>query len=92
MAFVDDFNAQPIQFMLIAEGFDDGQKKYFERIDSLNLDTPTLIGFGIHDKETYHAACTNGNGAIIGSAFIRALEGSGSIDEKVEAFISKLER
>jgi tryptophan synthase alpha chain len=42
---------------------------------------PTLIGFGIHDHETFELACTKANGAIIGTAFIRELKGS--IDNRV---------
>lgn len=34
---------------------------------------PTLIGFGIHDHETFAMACNQANGAIIGTAFIRHL-------------------
>ncbi len=38
----------------------------------------TLIGFGIHDHETFEMACRQANGAIIGTAFIRHLnEGFG---------------
>ena len=33
----------------------------------------TLIGFGIHDHETFSRACAQANGAIIGTAFIRCL-------------------
>jgi len=75
-----------------AKGLDTIQKEYFQRIDALDLNAPTLIGFGIHDKETYSEACKHANGAIIGSAFIRALEGEGTISNKVKGFISKLER
>jgi tryptophan synthase alpha subunit len=35
---------------------------------------PTLIGFGIHDHETFEMACKHADGAIIGTAFIRFLE------------------
>jgi tryptophan synthase alpha chain len=34
---------------------------------------PALIGFGIHDHETFDLACNQANGAIIGTAFIRFL-------------------
>ncbi|MEL6390622.1 MAG: tryptophan synthase subunit alpha [Bacteroidota bacterium] len=70
-----------------ASDLSDAQQNYFERIDALDLDSPRLIGFGIHDKKTYDQACENANGAIIGSAFIRALEQDGNIPEKVERFI-----
>lgn len=46
---------------------------YFNRINQLNLNNPTLIGFGIHDKQTFESACKNSSGAIIGSAFVKHL-------------------
>ena len=45
------------------------QQQYFDRINDMNLSSPSLIGFGIHDTKTYKVACANSNGAIIGSAF-----------------------
>lgn len=66
------------------------QQDYFNRINNMQLSSPTLIGFGIHDKATYNVACANSNGAIIGSAFIRALEGEGSIEDKVANFIGSI--
>jgi tryptophan synthase alpha chain len=47
----------------------------------MNLKNPALIGFGISDSETYREACKYSAGAIIGSAFIKALgEKPGGID------------
>lgn len=50
------------------------QKAYFARIAALNLPQPKLIGFGISDAKSFRTACEYANGAIIGSAFIRALK------------------
>jgi tryptophan synthase alpha chain len=50
------------------------QAQYFERITALNLRNPRLIGFGIADKAGFERACQHAEGAIIGSALIRALE------------------
>jgi tryptophan synthase alpha chain len=52
----------------------EAQLQYFERIQNLNLQHPRLIGFGISDAKTFHTACRYAEGAIVGSAFIRALE------------------
>lgn len=49
------------------------QVDYFKRIDDMKLKNPKLIGFGIHNEETKNQAFTYAQGAIIGSAFIRAL-------------------
>jgi tryptophan synthase alpha chain len=43
------------------------------RINNYKLNNPLLLGFGIRDSETYKAALKYASGAIIGSAFIRAL-------------------
>lgn len=53
----------------------DRQRAYFDRIAALDLPNPKLIGFGISDAATFRTACEYFNGAIIGSAFIRALKG-----------------
>jgi len=55
----------------------DGQSEYFQKIKDMHLSSPTLIGFGIHNRETYDSACGYANGAIIGSAFIRMLKRDG---------------
>jgi len=70
-----------------AADISDQQQAYFERIESLELKSPRLIGFGIHDKQTYQTACDNAHGAIIGSAFIRALDKEGTIEDKVTSYI-----
>ncbi|MFA5817246.1 MAG: tryptophan synthase subunit alpha [Bacteroidales bacterium] len=43
---------------------------------------PTLIGFGIHDHETFEMACRHANGAIIGTGFIRWLTANLKRQEK----------
>jgi len=48
------------------------QKSYFERIKQ--IETPSLIGFGINNNESFKYACQYANGAIVGTAFIKALE------------------
>jgi tryptophan synthase alpha chain len=50
------------------------QLGYFKRLQDMNLKNNVLIGFGIKNKETFDMACRYANGAIIGTAYIRALE------------------
>ncbi len=64
------------------------QEEYFNRLEAMNLDSPTLIGFGIYDQSGYNTACRHANGAIIGSAFIRALESDGKLSDKIVSFLS----
>jgi len=65
----------------------DRQKAYFNHINSLSLKTPRLIGFGIHNKATYDTACQYAQGAIIGSAFIRALNNDHELSTNITSFI-----
>jgi len=51
----------------------EGQIEYYQRIASMDLKNPRLIGFGISNKTTFETACQYSNGAIIGSAFINQL-------------------
>jgi tryptophan synthase alpha chain len=64
----------------------DAQLNYFNRIKNLELNTPTLIGFGINDKLTFDTACQFANGAIIGSAFIKAIGQSEDLVGKISEF------
>jgi len=66
------------------------QIDYFKRINDMNLSNPRLIGFGISDNETFTIACEHAAGAIIGSAFIRALGADGDLEEKVRGFIGSI--
>ncbi len=50
------------------------QEDYFKRLKDMKLKNPVLVGFGIKDKQTFSAACKFANGAIIGSAYIKALD------------------
>lgn len=63
---------------------------YFDRINKMNLTNPRLIGFGISNKETFDNACQYAQGAIIGSAFVKALGEDGSLDDKISNFVNQL--
>ena len=69
-------------------GISSHQISYFERIKSLQLSTPQLIGFGISDRESYLTASKYANGAIIGSAFIKHLKGKKEVDKATADFIN----
>ncbi len=70
-----------------SSGFGPQQIEYFTRIQAMNLQNPTLIGFGIHNHDTFQTAATYANGAIIGSAFIKALQQDKPISEIAAAFV-----
>lgn len=67
-----------------------GQQAYFERLKTLQLKNPVLIGFGIKDKPTFDAACAYSNGAIIGTAFIKAVENAKDLDGTIKQFIQSV--
>jgi len=68
----------------------DLQKGYFERIGKMELRNPRLIGFGIHDQQSFDNACSYSNGAIIGSAFINHLSKEGTSADSIQKFYKKI--
>jgi len=66
------------------------QQAYFERLQRMSLKNPVLIGFGIKDKTTFAVACQHANGAIIGTAYIRALENAKDIAAATKQFLSSV--
>lgn len=63
---------------------------YLRRLQSMNLKNPVLVGFGIKDKASFEAACANANGAIIGSAFIKAIGGAKDVEEATKEFLGEV--
>jgi tryptophan synthase alpha chain len=49
---------------------------FFKRLDDMKLSSRLLVGFGVSDRESFQAVTKHTAGAIIGSAFVRALERS----------------
>jgi tryptophan synthase alpha chain len=66
------------------------QIEYFERVQKLGINNPKLIGFGISDKNSFDLACQYADGAIIGSAFIKALKNSTDLKETVHQFVKNI--
>jgi tryptophan synthase alpha chain len=60
---------------------------YLENLRSCGLKNPVLVGFGIHDRKSFEYVCQYVNGAIIGSAFIKSLESTGTIENSVKQFL-----
>lgn len=62
---------------------------FLQRLQSMKLKNPVLVGFGIKDRETFQTACAHANGAIIGTAYIKNLEkNAGAIEEATRTFIA----
>lgn len=62
-------------------------EKYLQKLQGLQLKNPVLVGFGIKDKQTFEAACRHANGAIIGTAYIKALENTSDVEEATKEFL-----
>jgi len=68
------------------QGLGEEQQAYFERIASMNLKNPQIVGFGISNARTFEQATSTAKGAIIGSAFIKILsqQGTAGISEFIK--------
>jgi tryptophan synthase alpha chain len=63
---------------------------YFERLRSMQLKLPVLIGFGIRTAEDYQRACDEAQGAIIGTAFLQAIQHSQAVAEAATDFVQQV--
>ena len=66
------------------------QSEYFKKLQNMQLTNPILVGFGIKDKATFKTAGTFTNGAIIGSAYIKALENSTNVQATTKEFLNTI--
>lgn len=46
---------------------------FFKRLQDMRLKSRLIVGFGVQDRESFQAVTRNTSGAIIGSAFLRAI-------------------
>lgn len=63
---------------------------YLKKLQEKKLKNPVLVGFGIKDRETFQSACKYANGAIIGTAFIKALEDGEDIQITTKKFLQNI--
>ncbi len=64
--------------------------EYFDRLKSLSLKNPVIVGFGISESEHINQVYSRLQGVIIGSAFIRSVKGSMDLRKDVEEFVRGL--
>ncbi len=69
---------------------EDAQKSYFEKIANLKVSRPKMIGFGISNHQQFARACQYANGAIIGSAFLRAIKDQNDLNGSIQQFIKTI--
>ena len=58
-------------------------------VKGLSLKNPTIIGFGISDKESFKQACKYSHGAIIGTKFIKEIS-NGNLRGSIKDFIASI--
>lgn len=63
---------------------------FLNQLNTYSLTNPVLVGFGIKDKQTFDAACAHANGAIIGTAYIKALQGAKDVREATRIFLNEV--
>jgi len=90
-----DANSNAFIYMVSSAGvtgsrdsFDENQLAYFERIATMNLKKPQIVGFGISNKTTFQQAVKHQKGAIIGSSFIQFI--AGNPISSIEKFIQNI--
>lgn len=65
-------------------------EQYLQRLQNMQLKNPVLVGFGIKDKVSFESASRYANGAIIGSAYIKALQQKGDIQQTTKSFLDDI--
>ena len=63
---------------------------YLQNLQQMQLHNPVLVGFGIKDKPSFEAATQHASGGIIGSAYIKALQQGGPINETTRDFLAQI--
>ena len=63
---------------------------YLKKLKALKLKNPVLVGFGIKDKQSFQSACEQANGAIIGTAYIKALEQGNDVNLDTKKFLDEI--
>ncbi len=68
----------------------DAVDTYLEKLKNMQLQNPILVGFGVKDAASFELATKHTAGAIIGSAFIKALENSVDVTVTTASFLSSI--
>ena len=74
------------------KSFDESKQAYFNKVNSMKLRNPRMIGFGISNKQTLESAQANAAGAIIGSKFVSLLSESDSPAEAADKLLDALKK
>jgi tryptophan synthase alpha chain len=67
----------------------DSIEDYYKRVQAMNLQNPTIFGFGISNRESFKKACEYANGAIVGTAFVKLLANEDYL-ERIPEFVKSI--
>ena len=65
-------------------------EKYLQRLQNMKLKNPVLVGFGVKDRKNFESACKYANGAIIATAYIKAIENANNIQQSTKEFLQSI--
>lgn len=65
------------------------REEYLKRLNGMHLRSPFLVGFGIETREQFENVTRYSAGAIIGSAFLRAIENADNTSQATKEFMAK---
>ena len=68
---------------------DDERRAYLKRLTGLHLRSPLMVGFGIEKREQFEEVTNYAAGAIVGSAFLRAIENAKDVRQATREFVKK---
>ena len=63
---------------------------YLQKLQQMQLKNSVLVGFGIRDNATFQSACKYTAGAIIGSAYIKALGEGPEVEQATKKFLETI--
>lgn len=70
--------------------FSPDQEIYFNRLKSMKLRNPFLIGFGVSSHQSFSTACQYSAGCIVGSAFIHRIKASNDLEKDIPELIAEI--
>ena len=73
----------------INKNFQSDFESFANRLKSMNLKNPLITGFGIHDRKSFEQVCAFSRGGIIGSAFVKAVSGTGNVGTEIGTFMKQ---
>lgn len=65
---------------------------YLERLQSMNLNAPVMVGFGIESRKQMSSVCQRSRGVIVGSAFIRAIADTSDVRKATKTFFDNFNK